>query len=82
MSTETFEERIELGYVFLACEEGYWRNVESIIEISSMSKTHLENSINMIRNWRVSHRDKAYKQEIEQMIENKIKELEKALSKT
>ena len=77
-----FDEYIESSWSFLAHEEGVWGGTPGTptYKIENMDKKHLENSIEMIKRCNVHlPQDEFNKERLNELKENKLNELERAL---
>ena len=80
MIKETLEEFIKYEYSFMDCGEGCWKGGDDkVIAISTMDKKHIKHCIEMIEDWYIDLTDNQYKDQIEQMHQDKLTELRDAL---
>jgi len=80
MIKETLEEFIKYEYSFMDCSAGCWKGGDDkVIAISTMDTKHIQHCINMVKSWQIDLTDNQYKNRIEEMLEDKLIELQEAL---
>ncbi len=80
MIKETLKEFIADEYSFMDCNEGCWKSGNKVTAINTMDKSHIENCIKMVERWHIDLTNNQYKDQIEKMVEEKLSELNEAIS--